>query len=202
MDIQEEILNTAAELFLTLGVKSVTMDDIANKMGKSKKTLYANYSTKTKLIEATTLYVLQKITEGIDEIRKEGHDPIKELFKIKQFTIGYLKDEMSSPQYQLEKYYPKIYKDLHINRMDLIHLSVRENLEEGIRTGMYRPEIPVEFITKIYFVGVTGIKDRDLFPEENSGIKSLYNKFLEYHLRAIVTPKGLKRLKEHITIDE
>ena len=52
-------------MFLSLGVKSVTMDEIASELGISKKTIYAHYSTKTKLIEATALYVFENISCGI-----------------------------------------------------------------------------------------------------------------------------------------
>jgi len=38
--MRETILNKATELFLDLGFKSVTMDDIATEMGISKKTIY------------------------------------------------------------------------------------------------------------------------------------------------------------------
>ncbi|WP_321539888.1 TetR/AcrR family transcriptional regulator [Flavobacterium piscinae] len=35
--MQEQIIEKATEMYLTLGFKSVTMDDIANEMGISKK---------------------------------------------------------------------------------------------------------------------------------------------------------------------
>ena len=35
-----EEIEKATEMYLTLGFKSVTMDDIANEMGISKKTIY------------------------------------------------------------------------------------------------------------------------------------------------------------------
>ena len=43
--MREKILHKSAELFLTLGFKSVTMDDIANEMGISKKTIYVLFLT-------------------------------------------------------------------------------------------------------------------------------------------------------------
>ncbi|QED38716.1 TetR/AcrR family transcriptional regulator [Antarcticibacterium arcticum] len=199
--MKEQIINTSADLFLSLGFKSVTMDDIAQNMGISKKTIYAHFPTKTKLIEAVTLYVLQKITEGIEEIKSKSYNPIEELFKIKQFTTSYLKDEKSSPQFQLEKYYPKIYREVHKSNHHLISCSIEENLNRGIATGDYRSNIPVDFISKIYFVGITGIKNPSLFPPELQGLKILYDNFLEYHLRAIATPAGLEKLNQFITND-
>ena len=45
--MREKIIHKAADMFITLGFKSVTMDDIAATMGISKKTIYAHFKNKT-----------------------------------------------------------------------------------------------------------------------------------------------------------
>jgi len=200
--LKHQILATSADLFLNLGFKSVTMDDIAQKMGISKKTIYTHYSTKTKLVEATTYFVMETIQSGIDEIRSQNENPLVELFEIKRFTMGFLKNEKTSPQYQLEKFFPKIYKEIKINQYELMVNCIGQNLERGISAGLYRSEIPIDFISKIYFLVVTGIKNVEIFPPEKFAMNDLLELFLEYHLRAIVTPKGLETLKEFINIED
>ena len=59
--MKETIINKATSLFLSLGVKSVTMDDIANDLGMSKKTIYTYFDNKTCLVEAITSYLFKKI---------------------------------------------------------------------------------------------------------------------------------------------
>ena len=49
--MKENIITKASELFLTLGFKSVTMDDIANEMGISKKTIYKYFNNKEILVD-------------------------------------------------------------------------------------------------------------------------------------------------------
>ena len=200
--MKHQILATSADLFLNLGFKSVTMDDIAQKMGISKKTIYTHYSTKTKLVEATTYFVMETIQSGIDEIRSQNENPLVELFEIKRFTMSFLKNEKTSPQYQLEKFFPKIYKEIKINQYELMVNCIGQNLERGISAGLYRSEIPIDFISKIYFLVVTGIKNVEIFPPEKFAMNDLLELFLEYHLRAIVTPKGLETLKEFINIED
>lgn len=192
--MKEKILNKAAEKFLTLGVKSVTMDEIATELGMSKKTIYTHYSTKTKLVEATALYVFEKISAGIKEIREEQNDPIEEMYEIKNFACTHLRNERSSPQFQLKKYYPKIFETIRSKQQQVIEAQIRENLERGIGTGIYRSDLPLSFTSRIYFVGLLGIKDLDLFPEGDYTTPELIEKHLEYHLRAIVTEKGLAKL--------
>ena len=192
--MKEQILTKAAELFLTLGVKSVTMDEIAAALGISKKTIYAHYATKTKLVEATALFVFDNVACGISRIREEKNDPIDEMYVIKNFACEHLKNEKSSPQYQLQKYYPAIFETIKNKQQSLLEDQIKANLKRGISEGIYREDLPLDFTSRIYFVGMIGIKDRDLFPEGDYSTAELIEEHLEYHLRAIVTEKGLKYL--------
>jgi len=201
-EVKDQILKTSAELFLNLGFKSVTMDDIAQKMGISKKTIYTHFSTKTKLVEATSFQIMETINTGINEIKSQDKNPIVELFEIKSFTMSLLKNEKTSPQFQLEKYYPKIYRTIKTNQYALMGNCIGQNLERGISAGLYRSTIPIDFISKIYFLVGTGIKDAEIFPPEKFAMNDLLDLFLEYHLRAIVTSKGFETLKEFINIED
>ena len=66
--MKDKILEKAGEMFLNLGFKSVTMDDIANEIGVSKKTIYIHFSNKTALVNSVTLSVFETISGGIDLI--------------------------------------------------------------------------------------------------------------------------------------
>lgn len=199
--MKEEIIIKAADLFLNLGFKSVTMDDLANELGISKKTIYSHFPNKEKLVQAATLFILNAIDEGIEKIKEQKLNAIVEMFEIKNFVMNHLKDEKSSPQFQLQKYYPKVYKSVQNHHLDTMQCSIKENLEKGIKEGLYRENIPVDFIGKIYFLGMSAIKGSDLFPPEKFSIKETNEKYLEYHLRAIVTEKGLKTLKDFLPTD-
>ncbi|AVR47359.1 TetR family transcriptional regulator [Christiangramia fulva] len=200
--MREKILNAAAEMFLTYGFKSVTMDDIAHKIGVSKKTIYANYSTKTKLVQATGNHLLNTISKGIEDIRNQELDPVIENFEIKRFVNQHLKGEKTSPHFQLKKYYPKIYENLHNSQFKVLQDCVSENIRRGIELGYYRKDLNLQFITRIHFIGMLGIKDKDIFPIEEYDEAALMSEFLEYHLRAICTEKGLKILDDYIHKNE
>jgi len=194
--MQEKILHTAIEEFLTYGFKSVTMDDIANKLAISKKTIYTFYKNKTELVEATVMAVFDKISFGIDRICSLEKNAIEELFNIKEFLMENLKGEKSSPQYQLKKYYPLLFVKLQKMQFEITQQSVSKNLERGIKSGIYRKGIDLDFTTKIYFSGFIAIKDIELFPLGKNNMKTMMEKFLDYHIRAIATEKGLKKLNQ------
>lgn len=196
--MKEKILHIATEMFLIIGFKSVTMDDIAKKSGISKKTIYAHFNNKIALVGEVTDFLFETVRKGVDLIHKQEQNPIVELFEIKRFVMKHLKDEKSSPQYQLQKFYPKIYISLKQKQFDVMQELIKENLIKGIHQKLYRPTVDIDFIARIYFHGVVGIKDKDLFPLQNYSMKTLMTYHLEYHLRGICTKKGIQELENQL----
>lgn len=192
--MKDKIILKSTDLFLNLGFKSVTMDDIANEMGISKKTIYQHFQNKTKLVEATAMRVFENISHGIDCICELDKNPIEEIYEIKQFVMLHLKDEKSSPQYQLQKYYPKIYASLKTKQFEKMLGCVTQNLDRGITQGLYRDTIEIDFVARLYFNSMISLKDQHIFPRENFSMPMLMNNYLEYHLRGICSPKGLETL--------
>ena len=201
--MREKIILKSTDLFLNLGFKSVTMDDIANEMGISKKTIYQHFQNKTKLVEATALHVFENIAQGIDCICELDKNPIEEIYEIKRFVMHNLKDEKSSPQYQLQKYYPKIYATLKKKQFEKMLGCVTQNLQRGVAQGIYRDTIETDFIARLYFNNMISLKDQDIFPRENFSMPMLMNNYLEYHLRGICSEKGLETLiKLHTNLNK
>jgi len=196
--MREKILSNAAELFLNYGFKSITMDDISNHIGISKKTIYQHFENKTSLVEAVTLFMFENISCGIEEICSLKKNPIEEIYDVKQFAMEHLKDEKSSPHYQLQKYYPKIFNTLKKKQFEVMQGCVIENLTRGVQQGIYRSNINIEFIARIYFNSMMSLKDKDLFPLINFSMRELMEFYLEYHLRGICTEKGLITLNKII----
>lgn len=192
--MKDRILQKAADMFLNLGFKSVTMDDIANELGMSKKTIYAHFSTKLKLVQAATFHVLDKINETIDKVCSANHNPIEEIFTIKSMVHDQLKNEKSSPAYQLQKYYPKVFQQVKEKQFECVSVCIVENLKRGIEDGYYRNDIDIDLITRFYFSGNMSLTNNEIFPLKVYNISMLKDAFLEYHVRAISTEKGLKIL--------
>ena len=64
--------------------------------------------------------------------------------------------------------------------------------------GVFRPNIDIGFVTRIFFNGIRGITGYSLFPIEHYKIDDLLIAFSEYHLRAICSPKGIEILENYI----
>ena len=195
--MREDIIKKSADLFLSLGFKNITMDDIASSMGISKKTIYTHFSNKTALIETVTFSVLDYFHENIEKINQKAVNPIEELYDIKMFVMHYLRKERGSAQFQLKKYYPKIFEQLELKKFEKMHSSVEKSLIKGIKLNLFRSNIDVGFISRVYLIGMSGIRDTNVFPENKFDKSYLMESYLEYHLRAIATEKGLKVLNKY-----
>ena len=196
--MKDNIRKKAADMFITLGFKSVTMDDIANALSISKKTIYQHFSNKTELVKSVTTHVFGTISCGIDEIIEQSTNPIEELYDIKQYVLLQLKNEAVSPSYQLQKYYPKIYGTIKKMHFEKMHVCVIDNINKGVKMGLYRADVNTELICRFYFSGMTNIKDEDLFPSAAFDPVDVQNAFLEYHLRGICTQKGIEKVEQLI----
>jgi hypothetical protein len=181
--MKEKILKKAIDLFINFGFKSVTMDDIASEMHISKKTIYSHFNNKTKLVEAATFCVFETISSEINSICELQKNPIEELYEIKKSVMLHLKNEKTSPHYQLCKYYPEINDSLKKKQFELMQSCVVNNFERGIEMGLYRTNL-------------TGIKDENLFPTKVFTKTEIMDDFLEYHLRGIITKEGLHTLNK------
>ena len=197
--MKEKIIEKASELFLKLGFKSVTMDDIASELGISKKTLYKYFNNKHSLVEKTTSTLHESCLSIIEKTTNQGFNAIKENFEIKKIFKEMFQNASSSPIYQLKKYYPKIHQKTMEKEMILFSECLRENIKKGIEEGYYRENTNVELATQFYFYLVFNIHENTV---ENHKIPKLEQEVLAYHTRAIATEKGLQELENQLKINQ
>ncbi|MFQ3351880.1 MAG: AcrR family transcriptional regulator [Candidatus Marivariicella framensis] len=189
--MKEKIIIKATELFLSIGFKSVTMDDLAQSMGISKKTIYQFFKNKNHLISLCMKTLQKGVVKSFKQISINANNPIIELFQIKKEAMKVLGNTETAPQFQLQKFYPEIYQELKGREFDLVRDVFQESLKKGIKSGYYREEINIDFITRIYINGMRGVRDINLFPLHEFKLEKVIEDFLEYHVRAISTNKGL-----------
>lgn len=112
--------------------------------------------------------------------------------------MEHMKGERSAPQYQLKRYYPTIYKSIEEKQYKFVTSTIENNIIRGIKQGLYRKSISVPLVVNLYYVGISTIKNQQLFPQAEFPAEQLQRDFLEHHLRSIVTQKGLKKLKNYL----
>lgn len=200
--MRENILEKAKELFLKHGVKTIGMDDIANALHISKKTIYQHFSSKDELVKITLEHFSELAFEKVNNLIGKCETPIHEHYEIEYAINDFLgKDSDSVCFFQLKKYYPELDYELYQKKYDNIKKLVSQNLTEGIKMGLYRAEIDKDFISSQFIIGCEAFHHNENFLENEKPKHSHYEfniKFLEFYFRAIVTEKGLKILENII----
>ena len=199
--MKDKIIQKASELFLKLGFKSVTMDDIAGEMCISKKTIYKYFCNKEVLIEESTSMVHKQVHEVIDTIVAKNLNAIDENFQIREMFRDMFKNSTdTSPLYQLKKHYPEIYQNVMTYEIDQCTQYFRDNIHKGMNENLYRKDLNVDVYVKFYYTLVFHINENTMSEREAQKIEL---EALEYHTRAMATPEGIleleKQLKKFIT---
>ncbi|WP_166921626.1 TetR/AcrR family transcriptional regulator [Flavobacterium poyangense] len=194
--MKEKIISKASELFLKLGFKSVTMDDIASEMCISKKTIYKYFCNKEVLIEESTALVHTQVHHIIDTIVAKNHNAIHENFEIREMFCEMFKNNIdSSPIYQLKKHYPEIYQNVMSQEIDQCSEWFRNNINKGIREKLYREDLNIEVYVKFYYILIFHINENTVSEKEAQRIEL---EALEYHTRAMATAEGIAELEKQL----
>ncbi|MGX7667620.1 TetR/AcrR family transcriptional regulator [Flavobacterium pedocola] len=193
--MKEKITSKAREMFLKLGFKSVTMDDIAGEMCISKKTIYKYFCNKEILVEETTERIHNDVNEKINIITEKGFNAIEENFEIQKMFKEMFKSYDTSPVYQLKKHYPSIFVKIHEKSIEFCSDNFRKNIEKGIREGLYRADLDIKTAVEFYYTLIFSINENTMSERE---AQELELKALEYHTRALATPKGIEELEIHL----
>ncbi len=199
MDIKKkEILEQALKLFMRLGVKSMTMDDVATHLRVSKKTLYEHFTDKNDLVEQVVASVCKHHRTNIDAICARGLNAIDENHEITKFIVSQIGGVHPSVQFDLQKYHPKAWEILDHSEQNDIHRCVTSNLKKGLKDGLYRDDLDVEVITRLYIARMDVTWDGRVFPPEQFNISEVLWKHFEYHIRGIASKKGLDYIEKKV----
>lgn len=193
--MKEKILAKASELFLKLGFKSVTMDDIASDMCISKKTIYKYFTNKEILIEESTAIMHQEVYLMIQGIIANKHNAIEENFEIRKKFKEMFQTTETSPIYQLKKHYPEIHSSMIAREIDECSSLFRQNIQKGIEQKLYRQNITIENYVRFYYELIFSIHGNT---SSEKKVHELELIALEYHTRAMATPAGIEELEKHL----
>lgn len=193
--MKDKIISKASDLFLKLGFKSVTMDDIAGEMCISKKTIYKYFCNKELLIEESTEMVHKTVHEVIHTIVAKDHNAIEENFEIRKMFKEMFQVADTSPLYQLKKHYHEIYQKVMARELDECNMCFKQNIEKGIQQELYRKDLDVDTYVKFYYNLIFSIKENTSSEKESTQLEL---QALEYHTRAMATEKGIAELEKQL----
>lgn len=196
----EEIIKASEKLFMRHGIKSVSMDDIATELTVSKKTLYKYISDKHKLVKLVLEHALKR-RRMHDVDCKKGENAVDEYLLVYKTIMDIIRQANFSVEYDLQKYYPDLHQIVVEARKAKMQDSLRLNLQRGISEGLYRPEIEIDVLVLMNTLLSEAMHNYEFLTENRDQLIHIMKVNFDYHMRAIVTTKGLEeylRLKNKL----
>ena len=191
-----ELIGSVAQLFMRLGIRSLTMDEIARQLGVSKKTLYKYASDKKELVTKAVRLAIDEEECVLSEMHKAEGSAIDKIFAINTMISEKLQSIQPAVIFDMQKYYPEAWAIMEEHKCVFIHNQVKENLEEGIKEGLYRKNMNPELVTRIYVTLINSIFDSSLYSLSTHSFKETYTEVVRYHLRGITNEKGVEYMQE------
>jgi AcrR family transcriptional regulator len=188
---RQRIVEAARAHFFSHGFRSVTMDDLAEELGISKKTLYAHFPGKMELLEAVLADKFGGVEAKLNEItRAHPHNFSAALHELLTNTQREL-DEIKPPFVRdMRQKAPHVFKVVERRRAALIERFFGRLFIEGQRTGMVRKDVPAKFMIEILLAMVQGIMNPPKIEELGMTPKEGFAGILKIVLEGALTGKA------------
>ncbi len=193
-----KILEKAMPLFKRNGVKAVKMDDVANEMGISKRTLYEIYSNKEDLLFECVKHDEDEMSKDISEYARTAEnemDVIAYFFKLKLKDLGSI-----NPCFYTELHkYDKIVDFLQTSNASRRDSSV-EFIRKGIEHGFFRDDLNYNIVHKMGDGVMNYVMESKLY--KTYSFREIFRTFIEIYMRGCCTEKGLRYLDNFMRCNE
>jgi TetR/AcrR family transcriptional regulator, cholesterol catabolism regulator len=187
-----DILERVRALFFQYGVRKISMDDISREAGVSRKKLYQYFSNKHELVKKLLDLERENFEIIFDTDRFDGEvSAIDILLMVSKEVNDKFTDVSPSMTYDLKKYYPDIYLNHMEERIESIFDKIRINLEKGIKQGLYRDDLSVELISRLYIRRLLDLHDPEIFPADKFSFQTLFDVMFDNFIRGIANEKGI-----------
>jgi AcrR family transcriptional regulator len=196
---QEKWLRRITELFMRLGIKSLTMDDVARELGISKKTLYQFVENKDDLVKKAIELHLKEECGRSEQMTQMAQDAIDELLLVIRSNVDEMRKMKSNIVFELQKYHRDAWDMIQEYQRGYMFNIVKDNLERGIREGLYRDDLDVDITAKLHLVQSFAIFDETWFPKPPYSGDVLFREAMMLYLQSILSEKGRQALKAKLT---
>ena len=191
--VRQRIVDAARAHFFSHGFRSVTMDDLAEELGISKKTLYTYFPGKFDLLEAVLADKLKSVEGTLKEVTRAHPDDFPAtLRKLLAGTQREL-DEIKPPFVRdMRQKAPDVFKLVERRRAEVIQRYMGKFFADGQRLGMVRKDVPARLIIEILLAMVQSIMNPPKMEELGMMPKEGYTGILKIVLEGALTTKGRK----------
>jgi AcrR family transcriptional regulator len=191
MDYRQRIVEEAAVMFRTYGIRAVTMDMLAGQMGISKRTIYEVFKDKDELLQGVIKWMTIRQAEVLEKIFSESENVIEAIFKMLDLMGDHFRS--MSPAFHMDMkrhHFEMMEKTGNLEELPFSKSNM-EILKRGIKEGVFRKDIDIEITNKCLGEVARMSNDKNVFPPDDFINKDVIKNFYVNYLRGISTLKGL-----------
>ncbi|MCQ2233823.1 MAG: TetR/AcrR family transcriptional regulator [Paludibacteraceae bacterium] len=201
-DTKERIIIEAQNLFCINGIKRITMDEIAERMSISKRTIYENFKDKNELV-LECLRHLQKQFENEEKQIEANYNNVVEIMMYHTLLIQNSLKNISL-QFWEDLKNIKFPADYHNKKSEEKRIKLEMAIQRGIREGYYRESVNAEVVSIAFCNGIRNLVKDCIETNPKHNINNIVTMFISILLRGICTNKGLEicdKLEKRITFN-
>lgn len=179
-------------------LKDFTFQEIEEKIGIRKSDLLTYVDNEKELVKELLSLERRKFEEIFTTHNFEGVNAIDILLIVsKEVAKNFI---LVSPAItiQLKERYPNIYQEHFDKRLAFIFQKIQINITKGINQGMYREDLSIELLARLYLSRLIDIHNPDLFPPEKFSFETLFAVMFEDLVRSIAKPEGIAYFERKI----
>lgn len=193
-ELRERIILEALEAFRMHGIKAITMDDIANSLKISKRTLYEIFADKESLLRESMIYHQYRSRKALKEMVEHSDNVLEVILKCFRGSIEAYQSANAKFFEDIKKY-PKVHA-LAKDSREADNTIVVNFMKQGVEQKLFRDDVNFDIL--LMLVGEqmkllmnTEISDKYTFIE-------IYESMMLIYIRGICTPGGIEKLDEFI----
>ena len=192
MTQKEIVVREAAKMFLSEGIKSVRMDDIARGLSVSKRTLYELFGDKEELIYEAICHFVEEAHARRSLILQDVDNELEAmLVSLRDMIVR--APEVARVRRNIERFYPKVNKRLEESGMMRSKSELREWLAASIERGYLTPTANCDLVVDVLHNCVQGMLVVEYSDDTRSAnVVSKVACSVLIFIRGLCTPEGLE----------
>lgn len=198
MTPKERIIDESTNLFVQYGVKSVRMDDIASRLGISKRTIYELFGDRESLIITCVRHYYARQNRLHDERVASARNVIEEFMLLFDDWESMLSSNINFMS-DLERFYPAIFEKIRSELYESGRTRLKLKLRQGINDGIFLRHINLDFSSAVLIASLnTVFTSPAVYDSVNVSMSEAFKYIMMYFFRGISTEKGIRMIDEAI----
>lgn len=194
--IKERIVDKGWEKFLSMGFSKVTMDEIADELGVSKKTLYKYFPSKDALIEASIHRQILRIGGQVRQIVSADMDFVAKLHRLLSFMGNTITRLSKRFQDDLRRMKPELWQRIDQFRREQILANFSRLLEQGMQQGTLRGDLNKEIVVLTFLTALPGIINPDVLSRSSFSAEQAFENMMKVFFEGVLTDDARARYRE------